>query len=688
MGQSGLPGYVMIASDKENDLVIGAALCEAILRLQGADLDMQINRIVGQIFQGVEIGFTRQPRNENANEVVVYSPITAETYFILSGKKGAYTESDLSKLNILTKLIAQLFTSRAELEIRFDATLKAQLMHSQILDQIHESVITMDLAGFILSWNLGAEKLFGYLASEAIGQNILFLYDAEELENSGAQDHFLESGGREMEVRRRKKSGEIFWASLSLSTLYDENGIPVGMIGYLSDITARKSAEEKINHLAYYDLLTDLPNRTLFKKLVDSALQQAQRNEATVSLMFVDLNRFKPINDTLGHRIGDLLLKQVAERFRSALRENDVIARLGSDEFAVALIDVKQHFHAGIVAQKMLATLESVFHVEGHELRLGASIGISLYPQDGQDAEQLLQRADIAMFKAKRMIERASGSYVFYNVDMNKSIAGRMYLESGLRRALVNDEFFLLYQPKVDINTGRVHGAEALLRWNHPKEGIILPDQFIPIAEESDLILQIDAWVLETACAQAKRWQDAVVPQFRIAVNVSAKEFTSALPVRVSEALTRHQLHSGWLELEITESMLMHSAESVVAIMDEITAQGVTLALDDFGTGFSSLSYLKRFPIHTLKIDRSFVEGIPNDGDNCAIASAITSMAKQMKHKVIAEGVENEEQFCFLKRIGCDEVQGYLFSRPVDIEKFNELLTKTFLLPHCQPIEK
>jgi diguanylate cyclase (GGDEF)-like protein len=456
----------------------------------------------------------------------------------------------------------------------------------------------------------------------------------------------------------------------------------------LSDITARKRAEEKINHLAYYDLLTDFPNRTLFKKLVDNALQQAQRNEATVSLMFVDLNRFKPINDTLGHRIGDLLLKQVAERFRSALRENDVIARLGSDEFAVALIDVKQHFHAGIVAQKMLATLESVFHVEAHELRLGASIGISLYPQDGQDAEQLLQRADIAMFKAKRVIERASGSYAFYNIDMNKSIAGRMHLESGLRRALVNEEFFLLYQPKIDINTGRVHGAEALLRWNHPKEGIILPDQFIPIAEESDLILQIDAWVLETACAQAKRWQDAVIPQFRIAVNVSAKEFTSALPVRVSEALTRHQLCSGWLELEITESMLMHSAESVVAIMDEITAQGVTLALDDFGTGFSSLSYLKRFPIHTLKIDRSFVEGIPNDGDNCAIASAIISMAKQMKHKVIAEGVENEEQFCFLKTMGCDEVQGYLFSRPVDIEKFNELLSKTFLLPFCRSTEK
>lgn len=670
----------MIDFSDPDGFVLGAALGEAVLSLQGSELDVELNRIVRSVFGHPDVAYVSRSFKDNDEDVSFSRYVSPEAYYVLSGKKGLYTEDDLNKLNFLAELTAKLFTSKARLDTRFDDTAHARLLQSQILDQIHESVITMDLAGFIISWNQGAEQLFGYTASEAVGQNILFIYDDEDIDGSRLLDPFMEHGGREMEVRRRKKSGEIFWASLSLSSLCDASGESVGVIGYLSDITDRKQAEEKINHLAYYDLLTDLPNRTLFKKLVDKALLQSQRNNAIGSLLFIDLNRFKPINDTLGHQIGDLLLIQVAERFRFVLRENDVVARLGSDEFAVALIDVNQDFHAALVAQKLLSSLEHPFQINGNELRIGASIGISVFPQDGANADQLLQKADIAMFKAKRNVERASGNYAFYNQEMNRTIAGRLYLESGLRRALQYDEFSLLYQPKIDIHSGAVIGAEALIRWAHPTKGMISPVEFIPIAEETGLILQIDAWVLETACAQARIWQDMGIRPFRIAVNVSAKEFSFVLPERVSQVLARHQISSSWLELEITESMLMHSAESVIGIMDEITALGVTLALDDFGTGYSSLSYLKRFPINTLKIDRSFIQGIPQDQDDCAIASAIISMAKQLKHKVIAEGVENSAQLSFLKQAGCDEIQGYLFSRPVVADKFSELLLKNFCI--------
>lgn len=657
-------------------LALGAELGDAVLRLQGDALESELNRIAKAVLGTGDAAFVLAHASMPEKHDTVRQFVSPETFYMLSGKKNAYTDEDLTKLAFLAEMTEKLFSSRAKLDHRLHESLQAQLLQSQVLDQIHESVITMDLAGFILSWNAGAESLFGYTANEAIGQNILFLYENDAVDELRQFDLFLEQGGREMEVRRRKKSGEIFWASLSLSPLCDASSQEIGMIGYLSDITDRKLAEERINHLAYYDPLTDLPNRTLFKKLIDKALLQSQRDNTICSLLFIDLNRFKPINDTLGHQIGDKLLKQVAERFRLALRDNDVIARLGSDEFAIGLLGINQDFHAGLVAQKLLSTLDLAFSIDGNELRIGASIGVSVYPQDGIDADQLLQKADIAMCKAKREVERSSGSYAFYNQEMNRTIAGRLYLESGLRRALHHEEFFLQYQPKIDMKSGKIIGAEALIRWTHPKKGTISPTEFIPVAEETGLILHIDDWVLETTCAQARMWQESGVPAFRIAVNISAKEFTSALPERIRRALAFHQIPACWLELEITESMLMHSAEGVIGIMDEITGFGVTLALDDFGTGYSSLSYLKRFPIATLKIDRSFIQGIPQDTNDCAIASAIISMAKQLRHKVIAEGVESREQFDFLKQAGCDEVQGYLFSRPIDADKFSEMLKK------------
>ncbi|RTL51361.1 MAG: bifunctional diguanylate cyclase/phosphodiesterase, partial [Rhodocyclaceae bacterium] len=656
------------------------------------------------------------------------------------------------RLNALAAFTAQLFRQRNQIK-----------RQGEILDHIHDSVITLDLAGFITGWNKGAERLFGYLAEEALGRNLLFLYADEEAEDSLFHDAFLEHGGREMEVRRRRKNGDEFWASMSLSLVRDESGHPSSLIGYLrditdhleaeqnlrlhsrifensdqailitdakekivsvnpafcritgytaqdvlgktprlfsadrhdalfydnmwaalsstgrwqgelwdrrkngedfplwtsitavrnsqgevthyfsifTDITERKLQEEQIHHMAYYDDLTGLPNRALLFKLLDQALNESRRNRNPGALLFVDLNRFKPINDTLGHDAGDALLKEVGLRFRAVLRDADVVCRHGGDEFVVALIDVARHEDPGVVAQKLLSSLDAPFLIQGHELQIGASIGISVFPDDAFDADTLLRYADIAMYRAK---QSDSDSYVYFSHEMNQRSLERLTIEASLKRALERNELLLYYQPKVDLGSGAIVGAEALVRWKHPERGMVPPGDFIPVAEETGLIVAIGDWVMDAACAQAKAWMDAGMGTTRIAVNLSARQFAPGLPARVKTVLDHYGLPPQWLELEITESMLMHSAESVISLMEELTALGVSLSLDDFGTGYSSLSYLKRFPIETLKIDRSFIMGTPDDANDCAIAGAIVSMAKRLRHRVIAEGVETVEQ--------------------------------------------
>jgi diguanylate cyclase (GGDEF)-like protein/PAS domain S-box-containing protein len=600
--------------------------------------------------------------------------------FEVSGLEN-YTDSTRQNLASLAGLAGSVLQvhSVAQRTTHAYVQVEARLQHqSQILDQIHESVLTMDLNGFITSWNKGAERLFGYSAVEAVGRNIIFLYDDED-EDLG--DEFLEQGGRLMEVRRKKKNGEVFWASLSLSQLCDMEDRSIGLIAYLTDITERKQAEERIHHLAYYDDLTSLPNRSLLTKLVDQAIIVAQRTKAHGCVMFIDLNRFKLINGTLGRKTGDELLRQVAQRFRATRSCSRKVARLSGDEFAVGLFDIHQHYEASMVANKLLAALNEPFLIEGHDLRVSASIGISVFPQDGNDAETLLRLADIAMYRAKQNASTDGEHIAFYSQDMNKGMQERMRIESGLRQALGNGQLLLHYQPKFEISTGRIIGAEALVRWKHPERGLVPPAEFIPLAEATGLVVQVGEWVLEAACAQAQAWKEKGLPPVRLAVNVSAREFTSALPGRVMDTLRRYGLEPSWLELEITESTLMHNIERVIGIMDRLTAAGITLSLDDFGTGYSSLSYLKRFPIDTLKIDRSFTTGIPVDTNDCAIASTIISIAQQLNHKVIAEGVETPEQLAFLKDSGCDEVQGYLFSRPLPAQEFEDALVQNWAPP-------
>lgn len=651
------------------DLACTAELCEAVLSLCGRALEESLGRIARVLLESPQGGYFHgnSPEKSDLAEEIFHGNAFFGRYAV-SGRIGGYDYMDRMRLAALARLTARLLQARADADRsarQFEKAAEQLLLQTQVLDQIHESVITMDLTGFITSWNKGAEKLFGYTAAEIIGRNIIFLYENEDDDEVPSQDTFLQQGGREMEVRRRKKSGEIFWASLSLSPLRDNTGQPAGLIGYFMDITERKQAQEKIHHLAYYDALTGLPNRTLFMKLVDQSLVSANRSGSNGALLFIDLNRFKPINDTLGHAIGDQLLQQVAIRFKDALREDDIVARLGSDEFVVALFDINQHYHAGFVAQKLLYAMEHPYLVGEHELRIGASIGISIHAQDGADSETLLRLADIAMYRAKKSGGNDQGSYAFYSQEMNHTALSRLHIETGLRRAIGNDELLLHYQPKINIENGRIVGAEALVRWQHPERGLILPSEFVPIAEESRLVVRLGEWVLEAACRQAAEWHRAGLAPMRVAVNLSAGEFTLSLPGRVQAALIRHDIGAVWLELEITESMLMVGTDDVIAIMEEITALGVTLSLDDFGTGYSSLSYLKRFPIHTLKIDRSFIMGIPDDPNDCAIASAIIGIAKQLQHRVIAEGVENAEQLDFLRNQGCEEIQGYFFSRPM-----------------------
>lgn len=659
-----------------------AAVCSAVMRLRGAVLEEELGRVLRALLCCDDAAFV-PPLEGGAHAGALVEPVCAEGFefgFFVVAREHDWSDEQRRNLTALAALTGTLLQmqSFARRSTRAFAQVEAQLAHqSQILDQIQESVLTTDLLGNITSWNKGAERMFGYSALEAIGAHATMLYADE---HTPYPEHPTQFGGRTMEVRRRKKSGELFWASLSLSTLCDLDDKPVGMIAYLSDITERKRAEERLYHLAYYDELTGLPNRTLFARLVDQALTVAQRNESTGCVLFIDLNRFKLVNGTLGRQVGDELLRQVAKRFRHALRDNDVVAHLSGDEFAVGLFDIRQHFEATTVAQKLQATLEDPFHIAGHEISVGASIGISVYPADGQEAETLLRQADIAMERAKKGNENPDRSVAFYSMDMNQGMQERMRIESGLRHALGNGELSLYYQPKFEIGSGNIVGAEALVRWVHPERGVVPPSEFIPHAESTGLIVQVGQWVLEQACAQAAIWQRSGLPKLRLAVNVSAREFTSALPGRVAETLERYGLDPSWLELEITESTLMDDIDRVIGIMDRINELGVALSLDDFGTGYSSLSYLKRFPINTLKIDRSFTTGIPGDASDCAIAGTIISIGRQLRHRVIAEGVETLDQLEFLRNSGCDEVQGYLYARPLPANEFETGLRENWLL--------
>jgi diguanylate cyclase (GGDEF)-like protein/PAS domain S-box-containing protein len=477
---------------------------------------------------------------------------------------------------------------------------------------------------------------------------------------------------RDLELCRVDAFGLESWYSVSGEPVFDAAGKFTGYRGVGRDITAKKLDERRIRHLASHDALTGLPNRTAFSELLNAARAAARRHAHSLAVMFVDLDRFKVINDTLGHEAGDVVLQQAARRLRHTLRASDVVARLGGDEFVVMLPEVTDGSHAETAARKVLAALVQPLHVQGRELALTASIGICLYPQDGEDEQALMKNADSAMYRAK---EAGKNIYKFHSGTSERRALERLAMETSLRRGVERGQFFLHYQPRVSVRSGAVTGIEALVRWRHPDLGVVPPGEFIALAEETGCIGEIGRWVLSAACAQAARWQRQGAGAVPMAVNVSARQFANDdLVAQVDEALDASGLDPALLELEITESVMAQNVERAAQVLAGLRALGVKLALDDFGTGYSALAHLKRFPIDTLKIDRAFVMGLPDNVEDAAIAQAIIAMGRSMRLVVVAEGVETPEQHAFLQAHGCDEVQGFLLSRPLEPEQCLDFL--------------
>ncbi len=513
-------------------------------------------------------------------------------------------------------------------------------------------------------------RLYGYPKPQSmIGRSIREMYDEPELERF---DRIIlpavQARGRwRGEATGRRRDGFTFPQEISLTAT---DG--AGMVCVVRDVTERTYAEEQIKHLAYHDALTGLPNRLLFKDRLTVALSHAQRDRGRLAVLFLDLDRFKVINDSLGHNIGDQLLQAVATRVQSCVRDSDTVARLGGDEFTLLLPSLVRSEDAALVAQKIIESVRYPFHIEGREFFITTSIGISLYPEDGADAATLIKNADTAMYQAK---EQGRDNYQLFNAFVNAKALQRIALEHGLRRALANQEMVLFYQPIFDLRSGRITGMEALLRWTHPDMGSVPPAVFIPLAEATGVMVPIGGWALRTACRQAKSWHDAGYRNLSLAVNLSVTQLQQAdLVDRVKETLEDTGLKPEFLELEITESSAMQSPETSVRTLIELKKLGLRVSLDDFGTGHSSLSYLKRFPIDTLKIDQSFVRDINTDADTAAIVTAIIAMAHSLRMKVIAEGVEQAEQAAFLKRHACDQMQGFLVKPPVPASEFLELM--------------
>lgn len=553
-----------------------------------------------------------------------------------------------------------------------------------VIDNAGEGIITIDAKGQILSFNTAAEAIFGYPASYAVGRSM-----AEFVAG-------LPAGAiGKAEVTGKRKGGSEFPVEISVSEAHMQ-GVSQ-FVCLLQDITERKNAEKRLNQLANYDSLTGLPNRNLFKDRLEQAIKRADRSKGLVALLFLDLDRFKIINDTLGHDAGDRLLQHVAIALTHVLRKSDTIvlaaspgetylpnndstvSRLGGDEFTIILEDFSKVEFVAIIAQKIIDAFARPVYLGGHELYVSTSIGIAIYPLDDTDQENLIKDADSAMYRSK---ELGRNTYQFYTKDINSAISDRFQMESSLRHAIERGEFELHYQPKVDIDTGVIIGAEALIRWLHPSVGIIMPGEFIPILEETGLIVSVGEWVLRTACAQNKAWQELNMQPLQIAVNLSARQFMQKeLVEMIGKILKETGLKPEYLELELTESMLMSHSDHNITTLKELTDLGLQISIDDFGTGYSSLSYLKRFSIHSLKIDQSFVRDIATDPDDAAIAAAVIAMGNSLRLKVVAEGVENPEQLAALRAMGCHQAQGYLLGPPMRADVFTEHLRRTAQIP-------
>jgi diguanylate cyclase (GGDEF)-like protein/PAS domain S-box-containing protein len=619
----------------------------------------------------------RAHRASRGVPLVVLSGLDDESMAIKAMQEGA--QDYLIKGQIEPRDLMRALRYAVERKIIEEALFEEKERAQVTLDCIGDAVISTDPSGKVTFLNLVAERMTGWPLKEVVGMAMAEAFRiVDAMTRNAIRDPMVSAASRNRvgslplnSVLIRRDGSEIFIED-SVAPIHDHDGRVMGSVIVFRDVSATRAMADEIAHSAEHDFLTGLPNRSLLNDRLDQAIAMARRTQTKAAVLFMDLDGFKHINDSLGHLTGDKLLQCVATRLQKCIRAPDTVSRQGGDEFLVLLQGVKRPDDVAITAKRLLDSLAQTCSVEQHKLHITSSIGVSLYPDDGQDAETLIRNADTAMYQAK---ENGRQGYRFFRPEMNVRAVERQSIEEDLRVALERQEFALHYQPKIHLATGRITGAEALLRWTHPTRGSISPAQFIPIAEDSGLIVPIGAWVLREAATQAQKWVQAGLPMGTIAVNVSARELGDAsFPEGLFAILSEIGLDPGYLELEVTEGVLMKNAEVAASSLRILRAKGIRIAIDDFGTGYSSLSYLRKFPLDALKIDQSFIREIAGSSDDAAIVSAIISMAQSLHLRVIAEGVETAVDLAFLQDRGCDEAQGYYFSRPVAAEQFAALL--------------
>ncbi|PHV31391.1 hypothetical protein CSQ94_21710 [Janthinobacterium sp. BJB312] len=605
---------------------------------------------------------------------------------------AAYVYQLVSRNSVIARITGERTAALQFANLRLSEDIAARMRNEKSL-RLRERIIEVsanaiilcsaDAPGYLIEYvNPAFERITGYAAGDVIGQR---LEDLQGPEHARQDMHAISAALHEQRegkaiVRNFRKDGSTYWSELFVAPVRDEgDGAVSHFVVAQYDISTVMRFEQELEFQSRHDILTGLANRLLLRERLEQAMAVARRSTLPLWVVFIDLDRFKFVNDTLGHDAGDTLLKLIADRLRAATREVDTVARLGGDEFVLLLPQHTNSEPGQLILQRVLDTVAQPLQVGGHEFFLTCSMGVATYPDDGDSAETLIKHADIAMYRAK---EQGRNHWQSYAPAMNASMLARLSLESELRHALERGQFHLVYQPQVELDSGRIVGMEALLRWQHPTLGAIAPGDFIHLAEEMGLIVPIGAWVLQTACAQAKVWQRQGLGGLRLAVNLSARQFRqSGLLQSVREILAVTGLEARFLELELTESMMMQDVEQAISTMGKLKTLGLQLSIDDFGTGYSSLAHLRHFPIDVLKIDKSFVSDITHSNDDAAIVQAIIALAHSLRLKVIAEGVETAQQLAFLRQHGCDQMQGYLFSRPLAAAAFETLLREGNMLP-------
>ncbi|MCI4624982.1 MAG: EAL domain-containing protein [Candidatus Magnetoovum sp. WYHC-5] len=550
---------------------------------------------------------------------------------------------------------------------------KEVLLDAILRSSINMAIVAVDTDYRIEYYNLIAEDVFGYKASDVIGKTVMQIHEIERVDPTRffSAMQIVKDVGSYTYTFKRKVENQLVYFESRVTGIWDNKNNLVGYVVMFRDITERVEAQERLSQLAHYDPLTNIPNRMLFNDRLTHAMTHAKRQNKSLALLFIDLDRFKNINDTLGHEIGDLLLKETALRLKSCIRESDTVARMGGDEFTVILTNITMTEDASTVAAKIIKTLSDPFYLKCNECMVGASVGISLYPTDSTDGSTLLKYADLAMYKVK---EKGRNDYQFYSAGMNKDALLRLRVENLIRNALDKEEFIVLYEPQVDINTGRLVGFETILRWKNPQYNIS-PAEYIPVAEETGLIEPIGKWMLREVCRQGKIWKDEGLPNIYLAVKMLPQQFKRKDIVEVvHEILTQTNYPPDSLDIALTENIITTNVSDTIKTFTALKRLGVHITIDDFGSGYSSLANMKRLPVNTIKINKHFVHNITTDTDYAALASAIIAFAHSLKLRVIAEGVKTLGQLEYLRSIKCDEVQGELFSFPVDADSIRAML--------------